>query len=837
MKKKKLKKSHKLRNFLLIIVSICFFGAGSLLFWAISWDIPDFNSFEERKIAQSTKIYDRTGEIILYDIHKDIKRTIIPYNKISRHIKNATVAIEDAEFYEHKGVRPIATLRAVFLQPLRGKGVQGGSTITQQVVKNTILTQEKKISRKIKEWGLAIKLEKVKTKDEILEIYLNESPYGGNIYGVAEATRAFFNKTPEEVSLSEAAYLAALPQAPTFYSPYGNNKEKLEIRKNLVLFKMKELGFITQKEYLLAKKENVEFVTQQDSGIKAPHFVLYVKEYLEKKYGKNIVEQNGLSVITTLDYELQKKAEDIVKKYALLNKEKFNAENASLVAIDTKTGQILVMVGSRDYFDKEIDGNFNVSIAYRQPGSAFKPFVYATAFEKGYTPETVVFDLKTQFQTNCDPEGKPISSEVDPKDCYTPANYDGVYRGPVNLRDSLAQSLNVPAVKTLYLAGLNNSLKTAKEFGLRSLTNANQYGLTLVLGGGEVSLLDITNAYGVFANDGIYTPHTAILKVVDRNGNILEDFSTKHNKVISENTARQISDILSDNVARTPLYGAHSLLYFEGRDVAVKTGTTNDYRDAWTIGYTPDISVGAWAGNNNNSSMKKKISGLIITPLWNEFMNEVLASSSKKFFKKAEKTDKNLKPVLRGFWNGGENYFIDTISGKLATEYTPEETKQEKVIISIHNILYWLDKNNPLGDKPENPQSDPQFELWEYPVRKWVEENNIIEETSDSIPSEYDDIHTEENKPSLKILNPNSQSLYEKNEKITIDTSITSKYPVIKLDFFINNVFIGSSNRKPFYFSFIPQNISNIKNENELMIIVTDSVYNRNKVYLKFYVR
>jgi len=515
--RKHLKKVIK-KDLLILLVAIGIFCAGVILLWISTFRVPDLNNFNERIVAQSTKIYDRTGEILLYDVHEDIRRTIVPYEEISRHIKNATVAIEDAEFYEHIGIKPTAILRAVLVQfNIFGgdyyKG-QGGSTITQQVVKNSILTKEKKIARKLKEWVLALKMEKVLSKKEILTLYLNEAPYGGNIYGIEEASRSFFGKESQELTLAEASYLAGIPQAPTFYSPYGNNVDKLNERKDLVLQRMLENNFINKEEYEKARKEVVEFREKTEKGIRAPHFVMYVKEYLENKYGAKVLTEGGLEVVTTLDYELQEKAEVIAKEYALTNTEKFNAENTAIVAIDNNTGQILIMVGSRDYFDEEIDGNFNVATAHRQPGSAFKPIVYATAFNKGYTPDTVVFDLKTEFSTYCNPDGTPILLQYKDK-CYSPVNYDGKYNGPMTLRNALAQSVNIPAVKTLYLAGLQDSLKTAKDMGINSLTNINQYGLTLVLGGGEVSLLDITSVYSVFANEGIRNSHTPIIKIED----------------------------------------------------------------------------------------------------------------------------------------------------------------------------------------------------------------------------------------------------------------------------------------------------------------------------------
>ena len=368
-----------------------------------------------------------------------------------------------------------------------------------------------------------------------------------------------------------------------------------------------------------------------------------------------------------------------------------------MVALDPKTGQILVMVGSRNYFDKEIDGNFNVTLSPRQPGSAFKPFVYATAFKKGYTPDTVVFDLPTQFQTTCDPEGRPLSSEINPDDCYMPTNYDGIYRGPMSLRDALAQSVNIPALKTLYSQGFPILFKPQKDFGITSLTNTNRYGLTLVLGGGEVSLLEMTNAYGVFANEGVRNPYSGILRIEDKNGNVLEEFEPKPQRVISDDITLQISDILSDNTARTPAFGARSYLYIESNDVAVKTGTTNDYKDAWILGYTPSLVVGTWAGNNDNTSMEKKVAGFIVAPMWNAFMQEILKEYPKEEFRKPPKTSEDIKPILRGVWQGGEQYIIDRISGKLATEYTPKETQEKRVLTNVHNILYWVNKMTRLG--------------------------------------------------------------------------------------------------------------------------------------------
>ncbi len=797
---------------------------GIIILWTATLEIPDLESFGSRKIKQSTKIYDNTGEILLFDLHENVQRTIVPFSEISRNIKNTTIAIEDADFYNHFGIRPIATFRAVFIQPLRGKGVQGGSTITQQVIKNVLLTNERKISRKLKEWVLSVKLENKLTKEEILTLYLNESPYGGSIYGIEEASQSFFGKSSVNLTLAESAYLAALPQAPTYYSPYGNNRDRLEDRKNLVLLKTFENNFISEEEYKTAKEEVVEFKPQQDIGIKAPHFVFFIREYLENKYGKRAIEERGLRVITTINYPLQKKAEEIVNRYALENEEKFNAENASLVAIDPKTGQILVMVGSRNYFDEDIEGNFNVAIAKRQPGSAFKPFIYATVFNKGYTPETVVFDLKTQFSTTCEPDN--MTSE---DDCYSPGNYDGVFRGPVTFRDALAQSINIPAVKALYLAGLTSSFNTARDMGLTTLTDVNRYGLTLVLGGGEVTLLDITSAYSVFANDGIKNSYTGILRIEDSEGNILEEFTKRPARILEPQIARQISDILSDNEARAPAFGFRSPLYFENYDVASKTGTTNDFRDAWIIGYSPNIAVGAWAGNNDNSPMEKKVAGFTIAPLWNEFMNEALKDMPNEYFKKPilEETEP-IKPVLKGEWRGGEQYIIDSVSGNLATELTPIETREEKVIINIHSILNWVNKNDPRGETLKNPENDFQFNLWEYPIQEWVKERGIVE--GGEIPTKTDTIHTLKNKPTVRftLINPNIK--YSINSSIVSTISYTNTFPIKKVDYFINGVFLSSIEKQPYTLVFSPHTILNIGEKNTIKAIIYDIYFNRNSV-------
>ncbi len=820
----------------MVLAIFFFFFAGIILIWMANLKIPDFGSFDKRKISQSTKIYDRTGKILLYDIHQDIKRRVVPLENISTYIQKATIAIEDSDFYTHNGIKIESIIRAVWVNLTKGGAVQGGSTITQQVIKNTLLTQEKSVTRKITEWILALKLDKVLSKQQILSIYLNESPYGGTVYGVEEATQRFFNKKASDVTLAEAAYIAAIPQAPTLYSPYGQNKTKLDERKNTVLNRMYELKLISKDELDSAKKEVVVFnKNKDDSGIKAPHFVEFVRSYLESRYGREEVETGGLNIITTLDYDLQQKAEETIKEFGDKNEKDFKAKNAGLIATDPKTGQILVMVGSRDYFNTKNEGNFNVTLAHRQPGSSFKPFVYATAFKKGYTPDTVLFDLETEFQANCDPDGNPIPPNNNPNVCYMPQNYDDSFRGPMSLRNALAQSINIPAIKLLYLVGINDAIRTARDLGITGLTNATQYGLTLVLGGGEVTLLDMTNAYSVFANDGIRNPYTPILKITDSTGKTLEEYSNNGIKVLETNVAREISDVLSDYHAKLPAYGENSPLRFDDRQVASKTGTTNDTKDAWVIGFTPNFAMGVWVGNNDNSPMVKKVAGMITAPLWRNFFDKVLKTLPVENFKKPDPIPEDIKPVLRGEWRGGVEYTIDKASGNLATPYTPEELKEKKVLTDVHSILYWVDKKDPLGPAPTDPWSDPQFNNWETSIKKWAEIQGLQSSGTTTAPTGLDNVHGPSLAPKLNILLPDRNRTYGLIETVNINLQVTqTTYPVVQADFFINNTFIGSSKNPPFNFNFLPKEIPQIDYNNEIKVIIYDSIRNSEEMTIPF---
>lgn len=768
-----------IKKFIYLGLLGAFLLGGVFLLWITTVELPNINNFENRIVAESTKIYDRTGKVVLFDVHGNVRRTVVPMEKISDYVKWATIAIEDDNFYNHKGIEPKAILRAIFVNIKEGDlfGGQGGSTITQQVIKNSLLTTDKKVTRKIKEWILAPRLEAQLSKDEILEIYLNEVPYGGTVYGVQEASRRFFGKDSSELSLVESSYIAALPQAPTFYSPYGNNLEALESRKNKVLKRMLEEGFITEQEYEEAMQDVVEFEKQEDYGIKAPHFVMYIREQIEEKYGPDVVEQGGLKVITTLDWDLQKDAEELVSEWALKNEQEHGAENASITAVDPKTGQILVMVGSRDYFDQEIDGAFNISTAKRQPGSAFKPFVYAAAFDKGYRPETVVFDLPTEFSVTCSQGGN----------CYNPSNYDGKFRGPISLRDALAQSINIPAVKVLYLAGLNNSLEIAKKMGIETLTNPKQYGLTLVLGGGEVRPLDMAAAYSVFANGGYKNEVSGILKIEDKEGNVLEEFEQKTTRVLNDQTTKMINSVLSDNNARAPMFGANSWLNFSGLDVAAKTGTTNNYRDAWIIGYTPAISVSAWAGNNDNRSMQKKPAASIVAPMWNQFMRKAIEKYPAGGFTEPNPQTEDVKPIIAGAWN---------IDGQ------------------VHSILHWVDKDNPLSGVPNNPQNDPQYNLWEQPVRMWSQNADIT-----TI------INSQETKPSVRIVSPEEGKNYIKTLEIFV-AAYFENGTIQSGKVYLNNEYIGELDPTNGVFSFVPSKENSAKENNTIKVTIEDTLGN-----------
>lgn len=701
-------------RFVFKIFGLVLLAAIGLGFFASVWlvgavrGLPSPEQFLGRHIVQSTKIYDRTGNVLLYEIHGEEKRTVIPFEKIPQPAKEATVAVEDQGFYQHQAFDWRAMIRALAVNLIKGRVVQGGSTITQQLAKNAFLTPERTINRKAKELILSYQIEKRYSKDEILNLYLNTVPYGAGAYGIEAASQTYFSKSAEALSLAESAVLASLPKAPSYYSPWGSHREELEQRKNYALEQMFKMGFIDTEEKIRAQNSTVKFAEQKIGSIKAPHFSIMIKDYLVDKYGEEEIERGGLKVFTSLDWPLQEVAEKSVKEGSQRNSELYQGRNAALVAQDAKTGQILAMVGSKNYFGEpepagcepgktcRFEGNFNVATqGLRQPGSAIKPFAYITAFKKGYSPETVVFDAPTEFSVRRD--ACPIIninfSDKNPL-CFHPENFDQKFRGPVNLRNALAQSINVPSVKTLYLATLNNTLETARDFGITTLTDPNRYGLSLVLGGGEVKLIDLVGAYSIFAQEGVKHRQSMVLRVENSEGVVLEKYLDNAVQVIDPQYAQLINNVLSDIEARAPLFqNSLNLTVFPDREVALKTGTTNDYRDAWTIGYTPSLVVGVWAGNNNNAPMQKQGGSILAAvPIWNEFVKQALSNQPAEFFNKPEPAPFTDKPMLSG------RYLINN---------------------AVHSILYYVDANNPTGPAPMNPENDPQFKNWEEPIRIW----------------------------------------------------------------------------------------------------------------------
>ncbi|MDD5750083.1 MAG: transglycosylase domain-containing protein [Candidatus Pacebacteria bacterium] len=624
-------------RFLGILLVLAIAGASITLLFLLK-DLPRPEKFTESEIAQSSKLYARDGKTVLYEIAGDEKRTLVPLSQISSLMQQAIVAAEDQSFYQHRGVDLKGIARAILYDLKLQERAQGASTISQQLIRNYFLTANKTIKRKTREAVLALEMERRYSKEQILEWYLNLVPFGSNIYGVEEASRTFFDKSAADLSLPQAAALAALIKSPSSLWPYATTtKEELIGRQQYVLNQMAKQGVITEEEAAAAKEESLEFLPL-NHPIKAPHFVMFVRNYLYQKYGEEFLSSSGLKIITSLDIDMQEAAETEVSNYSK-GLAGYRANNAGLVALDPKTGEILAMVGSKDYFGVSspngcspdtpsktcrFDPQVNVTISLRQPGSAFKPIVYATAFEMGYSPDTILQDTLTEFNPNCPPDG---SAEKDRYglDCYHPNNYDGLFKGPISIRSALAQSRNVPAVKTLQFVGVANALEKAKEMGITTLNDTSRYGLALVLGGGEVKLLEMAGAYGTFARDGMRTPLNFILKIEDAKGDILEKAKTGSLRIISSQSSREINSILSDNAARTPMFGANSSLYLAdyADEVAVKTGTTQNDRDAWTIGYTPNIVVGVWVGNNDNTSMTQS-SVMVASPLWRNFMLKIL---------------------------------------------------------------------------------------------------------------------------------------------------------------------------------------------------------------------
>ena len=614
-----------------ILILLIIFGAIGIiiLYITIFKDLPSLSRLKPSEIAQTTKILDRKG-VLLYEIFAEQNRTLVRLTDLPKYLKEATVAIEDKDFYKHRGVNPVGGILRAIKETVLKQKLQGGSTITQQLVKNALLTNERTIQRKIKELILATWTETVYSKDQILEMYLNQVPYGGTTWGIEAAAETYFGKKTQDLSLSEATYLAGLPAAPTAYSPYGAHPERAKNRQKDVLNRMIADGYISRQEMEIAEGEELNLKPQK-TDIKAPHFVMYVKEKLAEKYGEHQVSRGGLKVTTTLDLNLQEMAQQTVAS-EVADLTKLKVTNGATLIVRPPTGEILAMVGSKDYFATD-SGNFNVTTASRQPGSAIKPLNYAVGLEtKKVTAATTFLDNPTCFL-------------VAGQKSYCPVNYDGKFHGPQQLRFSLGNSFNIPAVKMMALNNVETVIASASAYGISTFKDPANYGLSLTLGGGEVTMLDMARAFGVFANTGIKRELTSILKIEDHNGHTLENFGDPNlisdinselnypssllipgERVLSSETAFLISHILLDNNARSQMFGASSLLNIPKKAVSVKTGTTDDKRDNWTIGYTPNFLTVVWVGNNDNSPMNPYLASGIsgAAPIWNTIMKKVL---------------------------------------------------------------------------------------------------------------------------------------------------------------------------------------------------------------------
>lgn len=690
---------------------IAFVIAIPIMFLWISRDLPTPGKLVTAQHKDATRIYDRKGEL-LYSVYQDENRSYVKLGDISPKLQEATIAIEDKDFYKNKGFSVTGYARSVVRLLIFRRIAGGGSTITQQLVKNVLLSPEQTPTRKIKELILAIQVDQRFKKSEILEMYLNNIPYGGTAVGIEAASQMYFGKKANELDLAEAAFLAGLPQSPSIYSPFSGNKYYID-RTEAVLKQMAAQKYITKEEGEAAlKKIEKHTFSQKDTAIKAPHFVFYIREMLAKEFGEQAVETGGLQVTTTLDYDLQKKSEEIVEEE--IDKLKgYKVSNGAAMVTDPKTGEILTMVGSKDYFSEDIDGNFNAAYTgKRQPGSSLKPIIYATAFEKGYTPSTMLMDVKTEFSDGTD--GQPP---------YSPVNYDGKFRGPVQIRFALGNSLNIPAVKALAMVGVEDAMQKAYDMGIENWEptqqNMRTVGLSLVLGGRETSLHDEMVAYGVFANKGVRQDLYGITKVTDSKGKKLFEHKKKNGpKVLSEEVAFLISHILLDNNARADAFGTSSFLRVPGKTVAVKTGTTDEKRDNWTFGYTPSYVVGVWVGNNDNTPMNSKIASGITgaSPIWNKIIAYALKGKPDEQFN----VPSNVVAMPIDSFAGG----LPQDGQGQRTEYFVKGTEP-----TAKSAIYKSkDGKNYLVIHEEDPISTDGKNRWQQGIDAWIQQNRAGQE-------------------------------------------------------------------------------------------------------------
>jgi penicillin-binding protein 1C len=767
---------------LAIVVGLGLVSGVTVFAW-FAKDLPSTDQLESRVLTESTKIYDRTGEHLLYETGKDVRRTYTKLENISEDLRNATIAVEDKNYYNHYGFDPIAILRSAGINVASDRQV-GGSTITQQFVKMAIVGDERTYSRKIKEVILSVELERQYGKDKILEFYLNEAPYGGINLGVAAGAQSYFEKSPSELTLAQAAFLAAVPQKP---SRITQDYETLLERKDFVLDRMVEEGYITTAQAAAAKTEPIE-LKQTIVKKEAPHFVDYVISQLEDDFGANFINQ-GLHVTTTLDYNKQSLAEEAISN-GIPTVEDYGGSNAALVSLDAHNGQILAMVGSKDYYSIDYDGQVNVTVSPRQPGSSFKPVVYVTAFANGYNPNTVLFDVETDFPTET---GN-----------YHPRNYSLGASGPLTMRRTLSNSLNIPAVKTLYLAGKDKVLDTADALGYSTLGDRDRFGLALALGGGEVKLLEHASAFATFAREGERHATASILKVEDRSGNVLYEWGDSATQVLDKTAVQNLNSVLSDQAARGSTFRN---LNISGKTIAGKTGTTNDFHDAWTIMYTPSFVTGVWTGNNDNTEMDYGADGVFVAaPIANAYMSKILEGLSDETFT-APPTSTANKGVLSGQIGEKVEKYVDTgtqhiISDDCVASY-PAEFKEKKEFKEAHTILHYLRKEDPLGSPPADPTSDPMYASWEKAVQLWAEgqDDYITEKT------EYEDcnLRSADQTPTVTITAPGNGTTVT-SATFAIQTRIHpgTNRSVKQVEYLIDNSLVDVQTSQPFESDYLP---------------------------------
>ncbi|GIW62682.1 MAG: hypothetical protein KatS3mg090_0508 [Patescibacteria group bacterium] len=780
---------------LIIIATALIFAFLSITTAVLAWYLKDLPS--PAKLNQNSEIssifYDRNGKV-LYELFKNKNIIPVKINDVSKYVIQATISIEDADFYKHQGISEKGLIRAFINTVFFGKK-QGGSTITQQLIKNSLLTPERTISRKIKEFLLAFEVERRYTKDEILEMYLNSNPYGGVLYGIESAAKGYFGKSAKDLNLVESAILAGLPQRPSYYSPLIGEKDAWKTRTQAVLRRMREEGYITsdQEKQAIKDLDKVKF-KQSSIDIQAPHFVFYVKELIEKEYGPEIFNQ-GLRIKTTLDLKLQEKTQEIVKN-EIESLADYKVGNGAVVILNSETGEILTMVGSYDYNNEEY-GNFNATLALRQPGSAVKPITYALAFENGFTPATTMMDVLTTFY-------------IDGKDDYTPVNYDEKYRGPMQLRFALGNSINTIAVKLLALNGLEKFLQKAYDMGITTFepnqNNLKRFGLSITLGGGEVRLLDLTSAYSVFARGGERIDPTAILEITTANGKeIYKKKEPNKKRVLSQEVSFLISHILSDNNARLLAFGPNSYLNVRGKTTAVKTGTTNDKRDNWTIGFTKNITVGVWVGNNDNSQMNQRIASGITgaSPIWNKIMTYALNNGYQDGI--AEKPD-NVTAVEIDAYLGGlphpdhpkrVEYFIKGTEPKTISPFY-KKLKISKTTGKLANEDEIRTGNYEEKDyiviTEQDPLSKDGKNRWQEAIDKWIEENG---DESLKAPKEISDYKLEGT--TLIIKEPKDKQ--KLSNTFEIKGSVLTNDKLEKIEFYVNSEKVDEINNPQNSFS------------------------------------